>query len=244
MKREDARLELDATTLRPQDASAEARAMAERDALLGAWVEKRAEFDAAAADAFSAPAIPAALRDRILQTARVPEKKRRVWRKVVFLTAAAACVLLGWFYFSPVTGDMPAWQSDSLAAMYRIQHGMSRLDERTPDLEEVKKLLAATRSPSPGRLPAALAALRTFGCKRVQIAGRSASIICFKLGSGGEAHLVVLDNSGLDRAPPQLQPQFASSKNWHTASWSDGAQSFMLATTEDEAELKKMFGQS
>jgi hypothetical protein len=42
--REEARLELDATTLRPHDASPEARAMLESNAELAAWHAKRTAF--------------------------------------------------------------------------------------------------------------------------------------------------------------------------------------------------------
>lgn len=45
MNREQAKLELDATTLRPQDASEEAKSMAKEDQSLGAWLIKRTAFD-------------------------------------------------------------------------------------------------------------------------------------------------------------------------------------------------------
>ncbi|MEQ1749720.1 MAG: hypothetical protein ABL974_09880 [Prosthecobacter sp.] len=51
-----------------------------------------------------------------------------------------------------------------------------------------------------------------------------------------------MENAGLAGAPPQMKPEFASSKNWNMAAWSDGSQSFMLATTADAAALKKLFG--
>ncbi len=219
--------------------------MARGDPALGAWVENRTAFDEQCAEAFATAAAPVALRDEILRAAPRPgaEKPRARWFKPAFIVtaAAAACIIIGWFYFSPASSSMPAWQADSLAAMFKIEHGMARLDERAPDLEAVKKLLAATSSPSPTRLPVVLSALGTYGCKRVQIAGRPATIICFKLDRGREAHLVVLDNKDLPDMPPQMQPRFSSSKNWHIAAWSDGDQSFLLATTAGEAVLKKLF---
>lgn len=54
MNREQARLELDATTLRPQDASEEALAVARRDADLREWLVKRTAFDEKVADVSSA----------------------------------------------------------------------------------------------------------------------------------------------------------------------------------------------
>jgi hypothetical protein len=54
MNREQAKLELDATTLRPQDASDEAKAMAQSDQSLGAWLIQRTAFDEKVADASAA----------------------------------------------------------------------------------------------------------------------------------------------------------------------------------------------
>ncbi len=240
MTREEAQLELDATTLRPQDASAEARAMAESDPTLGAWLQKRTAFDEDVSEAFAA-SIPAGLRENILQSARSPAKNR-VHLMMPALLSAAAAIIVGWVVLWPGSGDMPAWQADSLAAVAKVQYGMSRLDQRAGNLEAVKKLLAATSSPSPSRLPGSIGDLPTYGCKRIQIGHHPATIICFKMESGDEAHLVVLDSQDLDKIPPLMRPQFDTSKNWHMASWSDGSQTFLLATTADEAALKKLFG--
>jgi hypothetical protein len=181
------------------------------------------------------------LRESILQAAKAPVKKRVHWMVPTLLSAAAA-IIVGWVILWPGSGDMPTWQAESLAAVAKVQYGMSRLDQRAGNLEAVKKLLAATSSPSPLRLPGSISDLPTYGCKRIMIGNHAATIICFAMESGDEAHLVVMDSRDLERIPPQMQPQFDTSKNWHMASWSDGTQTFLLATTGDEAELKKLFG--
>ena len=240
MTREEARLELDATTLRPQDASPEARAMLESDTELAAWHAKRTAFDESVAEAFAA-AIPAGLRESILQNAKRPAKRPLRWILPTLISAAAA-VALGWTLLWPVSGEMPAWQADSLAAVTKVEYGVSRVDHLSRDFEAIKQMLIADQSPTPVRLPGKVGSMPVLACKRIQVAGRAASIICFEITPGKEAHLVVMDNSALADAPPQMQPQFQTSKNWHMASWSDGTQSFLLATTADEAALKKLFG--
>ncbi len=240
MNREEARLELDATTLRPQDASPEARAMANSDPALGAWLTKRTAFDEQVAEAFAA-SIPAGLRESILQNARRPARRSFRWILPV-LAAAAAVVVLGWTMLWPVTNGMPGWQAESLAAVTKVQYGISRVDHMSRDFEAIKKMLAADQSPTPVRLPGTVGTMPVLACKHILIAGRAASIICFQIRPGKEAHLVVMDNTGLSDLPPQLQPQFKSSKNWNMASWSDGSQTFLLATTADEAVLKRLFG--
>ena len=241
MNREEARLELDATTLRPQDASPEARAMAESDPELGAWLKKRTAFDEQVADAFAA-SIPAGLRESILQNARRPVKRSYRWVLPTLAAAAAAAVVVGWTMLWPVSNSMPGWQAESLAAVTKVEYGMSKVDHLSRDFEAIKKMLVADQSPTPVRLPGTVGKMPVLACKRIQVAGHAASIICFEIEPGKEAHLVVVDNTGLSELPPQLQPQFKSSKNWNMASWSDGSQTFLLATRADEAALKKLFG--
>ena len=238
MNREEAKLELDATTLRPQDASPEARAMLESDAELAAWHTRRTAFDEKIAGVL-ASSIPAGLKDRILQ--QKPRSQIR-WITPTILSAAAACIAGAWLLFWPGNSAMAAWESQSLAAVAKVEYGMSLLDAHAESYEAVKALLTQKECPCPSAVPATLASLRTFGCKRVEIDGRPASIICFQLEAGKEAHLVVFENSGLDCCPAQDSPSFKSSKNWSYASWSHGSQAFMLATTAGEVELKKLFG--
>lgn len=242
MNREEARLELDATTLRPQDASPEARAMLESDAELAAWHAQRTAFDEEVADAFQSLAtnVPE-LRENILRAARQPARRPLRWLTPTAI-AAAACVLFGWTLLWPGNSAMAAWEYQSLNAIAKVEHGVMSLDERAESLEAVKKHLSASECPCPSALPPALAGLRTYGCKRVQVEGRPATIICFEIQPGKEAHLIVLDNNGLCDCPAADEPCFKSSKSWHYASWSHGSQAFMLATTADEAELKKLFG--
>lgn len=241
MTREEARLELDATTLRPQDASAEARAMAEQDAELGAWLKERRAFDEEIAVAFAHPAMPVGLRESLLQTAKKPTQKPRRWIKDV-VVAVAACVALGWHFLWPEFGGLPKWQAESLAAVAQVEYGMSRLDQRASSLDMVNRYLIARGSPSPARLPGTIGQNPTFGCKHIYIGKRPATIICFQIDGGKEAHLVVMENTDLDDMPPQMKPDFVTRKNWNMAAWSDGKQTFLLATTADTAALKKLFG--
>ncbi|MEQ1749719.1 MAG: hypothetical protein ABL974_09875 [Prosthecobacter sp.] len=177
MNREEARLELDATTLRPQDASAEARAMAEQDVELGAWLEKRTAFDEEVSDVLNAGTVPAGLRESILQAAAAkPMKRRKNWI-VPVLVAIASCIAIGWQVLWPEFGGMPKWQAESLKAVVQVEYGMSRLDQRAGNLELVKRYLAATGAPNPQRLPETISGLPTYGCKSIRIGTRPATII-------------------------------------------------------------------
>lgn len=231
-----AKLELDACTLRPQDASDQSRSFAAQDPDLVAWLKQRTLFDAKIAEIFEQPVIPAGLRHRILQISQQPKQQPLRWLIPTLLSVAAAFVI-GWATLWPGNRDMPSWQSDSLVAVAKLQYGLSRLDERAPTLEAVKKLLIATDSTTPHQiLPASLADLPTYGCKRIQIANRPATIICFKMVSGQEAHLVIMDTPYLEKKAIA----FNTSKHWNMATWGEGGQTFMLASTAEISELRRL----
>lgn len=243
MTPEQARLELDATTLRPQDASGEALSVVEQDAQLGAWVAERAEFDERVANAFDDLPVPGDLHQKLLALgpARVPAPRKVMPRAVMWVAMAALVLLLGagWFWQD---AKSRGWQGEALAKVQMVQYGALRLEHRSKQLDELKKLLAQEGSLSPAHLPATLATLNTYGCRTIEVAGKPATIVCFELAPGKEAHLVVMNASDLNRPPPQATPEFNQQGGWATAMWSDGPQSFLLATNEDPALLKKLFG--
>lgn len=243
MTPEEARLELDATTLRPQDASAEARDMATKDPALGAWVAKRTEFDERVAAAMDdLVPIPGDLHMKLLAMSGMPlpVKKKVMPRAVIWLAAAAAFLLMfgGWWWTSHMNGE---WQSEALAHVKLVQHGLLPLQHRAKKLDDLMKLVASANMAMPKDLPASLTKLGTYGCRTVQIAGKPATIVCFELAPGREAHLVVMNHADLASAPPMNKPEFSSKGGWTMAMWSAGSQSFMLATSEDPALLKKLF---
>lgn len=242
MNRDQARLELDATTLRPQDASPEARAMLASDPQLEAWQAKRRAFDEEVAEAMADLPVMAGLKDSILKAAYNQPARRPLRWLAPTAIAAAACVLFGWTLLWPGNSAMAAWESESLNTIAKVEHGLMRLDARAESLDDVKKHLTASECPCPSALPPALAHLRTLGCKRVSIEGHAGTIICFALDSGKEAHLLVLDNQGLCDCPGEDTPCFKAAKSWRYASWTHGSHTFMLATTADEAVLKRLFG--
>jgi len=213
----------------------------ENGAELVAWHEKRAAFDESAAEVFQRMTAPPGLREKILNAAKQSARRPLRWITPTAI-AAAACVVFGWMLLWPGNSAMAAWESDSLNAIAKVEYGVMRLDEKAATFDAVKQHLSQSECPCPSALPPGLAGLKTHGCKRVKIDGHAATIICFEIQPGREAHLLVLDNTNLCDCPAQDAPCFKSSKNWAYAAWSHGSHAFMLATTADEAVLKKLFG--
>lgn len=247
MNREQAKLELDATTLRPEDAPPEAWAHVESDPVLAAWLNQRTALDEQISGILREEiSAPADFRERLLASAKAPQSSARKMRDwlVPSLVAAAACFTLGWQIMVPEFKGLPAWQAEAMPTLAKLEIGLTRLDQRSADVEDLKTYLTASSLPCPHCMPDALVKMRTFGCKRIKVAGRPAAIICFDLGAGKEAHLIVIERSGLPDAPPERLPEFTSSDDWNLAAWSDGAQSFLLATKADLSDLKMLLGQT
>ncbi len=245
MTREEAKLELQAATLRPQDVSEEVRGMMEKDEDLKRWFQEQVTFDEEVAALMEqAVVIPEGLRDRLLNGAEQRGGKNWIWLRSGVVAALAACVALGWALFWPDASHLEAWEAESLVAIAKVNYGLSRLDARAESLEVVKAILEKGGSVSPLRVPDSLSQLATYGCKRVRIGGRPATIVCFKLPAGGEAHLVVLESAGLGGGVPDGRAKFERRKNWSLASWSDGGQTYLLATTAGEEELRRLMGEA
>jgi hypothetical protein len=265
MTPQEARLQLDASTLRPSDADAEARALAARDSEMRSWLEARTATDEKLSAMLCESPIPAGLNERIVAAMEQEEMKtvtspaplasdlrREIVSKPLFLragpwlalAAAVAIVMTSVRLLETPTPPevKPSWQIEALAFVNQIDSGDMPLDRFSGDLEALKAGLTDAKSPAPKSLPQSIEKLASLGCKTITLAGRPASIICFRITPGHEAHLVVIDNAGLSEVPPQSKPQFTEHAGWNVAGWSDGPQSFLLVTRAETSVLKKIFG--
>lgn len=109
MNREQARLELDATTLRPQEASDEVRDWLQGDVKLGEWYRARVAFDEQVAAAMEEVMIPAGLREKIVSGSRESVKRPVRWFVPTMAAALAACG-------AGVGVFMAGWGGDAIVA--------------------------------------------------------------------------------------------------------------------------------
>jgi hypothetical protein len=239
----NAKLEIDATTLRPQDASEGLRDCMEKEPGLAEWARRRAEFDEQVAAVYGATGIPTGLRDRILKASTEVRTGpvRKAWVRPVL--AIAACVALCAVIFLRPSSGMPAWQVEALRAAVAMESGETSFEVAKGTLEGIKGYLKEVGAKVPGELPAGLVGAHSLGCKRVQIGGHAGVVICFMLESGKEAHLVVIDSGSLPGMPAPGKADFNTAMEWNLATWTDGVQSYFLASTEDTEALRKLIGQ-
>lgn len=250
MTPEEARLNLDATTLRPQDTAEEARALASVDSELGKWAEGRRHFDEQVASAMSALPVPDDLRAKLLalehqEAPKAPPARRRldVWLTTIAAMAVVAVGSVVLWNDLGGRGSMPDWQKQSFALVRQIDSGAMPLDHFSSNLDEIRSMLTKNERPVPSSLPRGVEAMRSLGCKTVHLGPREMTVVCFEIIPGKEAHLVVVDNSrgDLPGAPPQRRPEFMQKDGWNVARWSDGGQCYFIATRAPRNALEKLF---
>ncbi len=243
MNPEEAKALLDACTLRPQDASPEARALAAENAELGQWLAHRAAFDESVAAALETMPVAVHPGAGLLQAmnAAAAQSRRPLYAKPAAWMAMAAAIAITGFVAWFMQPEDYNWQTEAMAQVIQVNSGDLPVDLASEDAEELKAALAQAHAPMPQNLPSGLLKLGHLACKVIHVAGKPASVICFEIDDEHEVHLVVMNAASLRNPPPQHQPQFTQRDDWHVASWSDGAQSYMLLTQAAPEKLKALF---
>ena len=216
---------------------AEALAFAESDPELQAWLVETRTFDAAMAGRLRSIEPPADLLDSILAGRRatpapVP-RRRRTTRTVLALAATIALLIAvpaAWMSFSPKT-DAAALRKDAATFLSeKWEHDFDYPESSFPKIQEW-----AAQQSFHARLdaPAALANSRTYGCKVFKWRGHTATLVCFvPEGQSQVVHIISVDRSALptDGTASPGQPQLAKAGEWNTASWHQGARSYVALT--------------
>jgi hypothetical protein len=126
----------------------------------------------------------------------------------------------------------------SAAVLPYLGNDSPALAMMSPEHEKVMAWLKERNSPT-GSLPAGMAQLPSVGCQTLSVQGHTVSLICFTMANGKLAHLFVVKRQDLSD-PPGNSPQFAKVGAWSTAAWSDGEESYLLATQADPEALKQL----
>lgn len=218
----------------------EALEQVRRDPALAAWFAQEQAHAAATSAKLREIQPPAGLRDTIVAAMRAGSRRRarlRRWRNVAWTgLAAAAAVLIcfaAWWRFAPIPGAT----LEDYAVNY-VDRGFF-LQERSPEVGELKAWLAARGSPLPHALPTEFARLRALGCRTLEFDGREVSLVCFERG-GHEYHVFVAQRRDL-AAPPAPRPAEPRERRGHVyTAWSDAANDYVLVSDASLEEVRRL----
>jgi hypothetical protein len=246
MDKVEARLLLQAYRPNGADAAhplfAEALALAESDPELKAWWQAQQEFDRRVASKLEQVAPPADLRDTILAGRKIEQLTPRPhlpWLAIAGAVAILAAV--GWMLLphSQPSSSLVANTEFADSALAFLGNDGPSLGTTSPDSAKLIAWLQQQHAPI-GAIPGKMTSIPTVGCQKFTVHGHDVSLICFTLANNKIVHLFVVDRSALKDAPPVNVPQFAQHDDWSTASWSDDAHSYMMATQAGADTLKQL----
>jgi hypothetical protein len=218
---------------------AEALKEARRDPELGRWLEQHLLTQAALREKFSEIPAPAELKERILADRKI---LRPIWRRqrTAWLAAAASIALLVglalWFTREPKYAYDRF--TDYRTRMVQIVLREYRMDITTPDGEKVRQYMQSRGAPADYTLPKGLQQVAVKGGGLLRWRGQRVSMVCFDRGNKQLLYLFVMNRTGLKDAPPETV-QITKVKKLATASWSSGDKTYVLASEEDPAAIRK-----
>lgn len=218
----------------------EAMRQSELDPLLTLWFAEERKLDEAAQRKLAAVEVPPTLLPELLAIP-LAAGSAGFWRRTRSAWAAAAGVAL-------LVGGLWAARATThpRLALSAFPHVAAALLNRPFQLEHTSLPLESAERWAGVALRKALtqpllqAAERGIGCRTFRWRGRDIRLFCFSLPDGEVVHFFVMDAQAFPDAPPSPNPQFAQHRRWSTATWSDEAQAYVLASSGAIEHLKTL----
>lgn len=224
-----------------QDPSmAEALAQVRADPSLQSWFHREQAHSAAVAAKLKVLGPPPELRAAILagtKASRVPATNRmsssRVWRMAIAAMLAIGLTAAAWWRFAPIPGET----FDEFALNFVTRRFF--LQERSPDVAQLKTWLVQRNAPLPATLPAKFANLHALGCRTLEFKGRNVSLVCFEE-DGKEFHVFVARR---DELPSSLAPAvqgLAEIRDHAVTVWEDAEHYYVLVSDASRAAVERL----
>jgi hypothetical protein len=223
----------------------QARQLAKTDPELARWLEAHCEAYLALRRKLQAIPIPPGLKEQILSERKTRRPLFQKHGRPLLAAAAAVVLLLGlasvfWRHHG-LTDHFAAWRKRMTETALRSYY----MDLTAADPLLIRNFLKEKNAPADFSLPAGLKTAALAGCAVSHWQGSPVSMICFNSGrplppgDQSDLWLFVIDRRSVLNAPPPGAPVFARVNKAVTASWSDGAKTYLLAAVGEETFLRK-----
>ncbi len=216
----------------------EALSLVEKDLELGIWYLGHCATQTALRKKFRSIPVPEGLRERILAGQKIVHPP--FWRRQGTWLAAAACFLV---LAMTVALLKPPRKADRFADFRaRVVRGAIReyrMDLESADAAKVREHMRRNGAPSDYTLTAGLEKLALRGGGLLRWRGNPVSMVCFERANREMVFLFVMDVAVLDDAP--AEPAWWSPvKDFSTVSWQKNGRVYVLGTTGEQGEVKKL----
>jgi hypothetical protein len=220
---------------------AEALELAGRDPELGRWLEQHRAFQKAMRAKFQQIEVPAHLRTSLLIQGGAQPKvipPQAWWRSPVWLTAAAAVLLLlglTGVWLQPRTPDRFANYQARMVSQALREY---RMDLVTNDMQQIRQFMAQRGAPADYDVGRGLERLQLTGGGLLTWRSNPVSMVCFDRGDKQMLFLFVMKRSAVKDPPPET-PQLARVRQMVTVSWTRGENTYVLAGPEETDFARK-----
>jgi len=205
-----------------------------RDPQLTRWFEHHQAFQAAMRAKLRQIPVPEHLKYAALGIhPATPPPTRVWWRPPAWIAAAAALILalcLAAFLTKP---KIPNRFADFEQTMVSKAIRGYAMEWETPDMNQLRKDIAAKGAPADYDVPRGLQRLSLTGGAVFPWRNRPVAMVCFDRGNKQMVFLFVMERSAVKDSPPE-KPEQGKVSDFITASWTRGDKAYLLAGAEGD----------
>lgn len=218
---------------------AEARALANREPALQAWLENQRVLQNAVRRNLREIPVPAHLREQLLASRKIVQPL--TWWKHPMLWSAAAMLMLLcgvglWLSDVPDQNNLATFRGRMVGAVLR-QYTM---DIVTNDMRQVRAFLASKNAPADYTLPEKLARLPVSGGGILSWQGQKVSMVCLDSLKQGTLFLFMVDDSALQESSAGIR-EFEQVNKLSTVTWKTNGRTYVLAGSGGREDLEQYF---
>jgi len=218
----------------------EAIQLADQDPELAQWFEQQQAFQAALQSKFRQIEVPTHLKSALLARGKIV-RPVTFWQQPAWMAAAAILLVLFGLAYVLLRPQVPDRFANYRETMVNAAVRTYGMDVETNDLNQLRQFAAQKGAPADYQLTQGLERLQVKGGGLLRWRGNPVSMVCFDRGGNRMLFLFVLKRAALKDPPPAAgsDPELAQVDGLFTASWTSGADAYVLAGSDEPQFAEK-----